>query len=202
MRKFIAVLSIALLLPSAAEAHAHRHHHHRHHHAHRHHHHRHYHYEVNPLVAAAKRAVIYWHANPCDGRVSVVGEVASDNPLPIVKERAPYMDAWTTWDSPTGETSQLSPPSTFTDCVVHLNLQYLRSWRADDETFDDFCQVVVHEYGHLLGHPDAGAPEGTVESARAEEAPIVRPCQHYRLRYGHIVFAPANEVVNGEYRIH
>jgi hypothetical protein len=75
--------------------------------------------------------------------------------------------------------------TTLPDCTIHLNPEVWSSLEVDDLNFSDFCQAMVHEVGHLLGHTDAAGAPGTVTQREALRAPIVPECRHYRLRFGH-----------------
>lgn len=164
----ILALLILLLLPASAQAHDHRPE-----------------PDTNPLIEAVERAETYWGNAPCNGNIRVMSgpeappRVQMDDPLP---GSYPAWE-WVNFDSPRGEDALSAPPSTYTDCVVHLNPEWWPDWLADDRAFDIFCQLMVHEIGHLEGYPDAGAMPGTIQYINPLSAPLVPECQSYRLVY-------------------
>jgi len=144
----------------------------------------------DPTTEAVRRAAEYWGATPCAGAVAVVAGTPGEAPpsganIPGAASLPAAM--WTSWQTPAGANSFKVPPAAFTACVVHVNRAVWPSWRADDREFAAYCKQMVHEYGHLEGHPDVGAAAGTVEY----EQPVlahVPVCERYRLVYGHTVF--------------
>lgn len=150
--------------------------------------------DSNPTVEALIRAGMYWHtALPCHGQVSVVVEPESAAPRasapPIAGAIALPASAWTTFVSIEGEDNESAPPSTYTQCVIHFDAFEWGSWENDDNNFEKYCQLMVHEIGHLLGYGDVGAPPGTVQAEHLDGVSIVSPCLHYALVFhrGHEV---------------
>lgn len=150
--------------------------------------------DSDPVSEAVARAVAYWHGTPCAGIVQVVSSPASEAPAAGVNAPSPAGDRaamWSTWASPAGVNEFTAPASTFSDCVVHINISVWPSWLADDREFTYFCKEMVHEFGHLEGYPDTGAQPGTIQYERPELARVPL-CERYALVYGHRVFrAPA-----------
>jgi hypothetical protein len=136
--------------------------------------------DTNPITAAAIRAVHYWHHDPCGGRITI----AADAPPPLPEGAPPGVEfsMWATWATPEGSDDEAAPPSSYANCVVHINDDVWSTWLTDDNEFEQFCDAMVHEYGHFEGHGDIGAQPGTVEDEYAnQEGPIVAPCRKYRL---------------------
>lgn len=88
---------------------------------------------TSPATAQAERiAQAYWGAEPCGGTVRVrwVRQLADINAL-------------STWASPSAD--PYGDPAANSNCTIDLNPAATFDWAK-------FCTVVVHEYGHLLGH--------------------------------------------------
>jgi hypothetical protein len=88
---------------------------------------------TSPTIVQAERvARAYWGADPCHGSVTIrwVRQAADINAL-------------STWASPT--TDPYGDPDANADCKIDLNPVAALPWPK-------FCTVVVHEFGHLLGH--------------------------------------------------
>jgi hypothetical protein len=150
--------------------------------------------DSDPVTEAVERAVEYWGSTPCGGQVAVVGGVRSEAPPAGANSDGAAGEVaamWSTWSTPAGATLFTEPATTFTDCVVHVNLSVWPSWRADDRRFSEFCKSMVHEYGHFEGHPDVGAAPGTVEYERPFFA-RVPACERYRLVYGHTTYSSSS----------
>jgi hypothetical protein len=146
--------------------------------------------DSNPVAEAAARAARYWGGTPCAGHVRVVAGTPGEAPAAgLNASGAGSVSAmWSTWASPSGINELISPPASFTACVVHINPGVWSGWLADDGNFPAFCKEMVHEYGHFEGFPDAGAVQGTVEYERPDLA-HVPVCERFRLTYGRRTFA-------------
>jgi hypothetical protein len=95
---------------------------------------------------------------------------------------------WATWLTPDGVNNFAAPPSTYSECVVHMNTAVWPSWLAEDRDFPAFCKEMIHEFGHFAGYQDVGASRGTVQYERPDLA-RVPSCESYRLIYGRLVFS-------------
>lgn len=135
---------------------------------------------TDPVTLALERAEAYWKSSPCGGAVAVAGEPATAFPLALENG----IVARASFNTPGGADMLSEPPATYTDCVVHYDLKVWPSWRPIDASFPAFCQVMTHELGHFEGIGDPGTP-GTVTQTEALRAPIVAPCRHAVLWYGH-----------------
>lgn len=143
--------------------------------------------DSDPVTQAVARAIEYWGAAPCAGQVLIVSGAPAEAHAAGLNWHGRANEAaamWATWDTPDGVNSFNALPASFTDCVVHLNGGVWPTWVADDRRFPVFCKQIVHEYGHLEGHPDVGAALGSVEYERPDLA-RVPACERYRLVYGH-----------------
>jgi hypothetical protein len=154
--------------------------------------------DSDPVTEAVLRAVQFWGAEPCAGQVTVTASPAAEAPSSGTNDQEPVKPAamWSSWSTPWGVNlfeapGSLQPiePALFRDCVVHVNETDWPDWRRDDPRFESYCKELVHEYGHLLGHPDVGAMSGTVEYEQPELAPVP-PCERYSLVYGHRTYKP------------
>ena len=88
---------------------------------------------TSPTIAQAEQvARAYWGADPCHGSVTVRWV-----------RQAPDINALSTWASPTAD--PYGDPQANSDCAIDLNPVAAFDWPK-------FCTVVVHEFGHLLGH--------------------------------------------------
>jgi hypothetical protein len=111
------------------------------------------------LIASAQhRAETYWQATPCQGEIAIQAA-----PLGTLNAESIY----TTADG---------DPAGFEDCRIVFNSALPSPWSW---TWDRFCTVMVHEYGHLLGHQHSPDP------ADVMYADYVRPvgaCRRYQWR--------------------
>lgn len=85
-----------------------------------------------PMQAAQQIAHDYWSADPCGSQVAISWMQLSST-----------TNATSTWTNPIG---QYDAPSQNTSCAIAFNTTVSWDWNK-------FCSVLVHEYGHLLGHP-------------------------------------------------
>jgi hypothetical protein len=143
-----------------------------------------------PLGEAIARAVEYWEGTPCGGTVGVIMAPAAE--APEAGANAPgaptrFAAMWATWTSPTGFNMFTSEPSTFSECVVHINSGVWPSIRSEDAQFPAFCKEILHEYGHFEGYPDWDQQPGTVEYERPDLAHVAL-CENYVLRYGEKIY--------------
>jgi hypothetical protein len=84
------------------------------------------------MLAAQDLARRQWGGDPCGGQV----EIAWDSDDPAINARSYWANPRSAYDDP-----QLN-----VQCRIVLNSQLSFDWPK-------FCTVLVHEYGHLAGHP-------------------------------------------------
>jgi len=147
-------------------------------------------YYSEPLAEAVARAVEYWQGTPCGGTVGVIMAPAAEAPEAGANAPGaptPFAAMWATWVSPTGVNEFTSPPASFSECVVHINVGVWPSVRSEDADFPAFCKEILHEYGHFEGYPDWDQQPGTIEYERPDLAhePL---CENYVLFYGEKVY--------------
>lgn len=89
---------------------------------------------TSPAIATAEQiARDYWGADPCGGTVTVVWQRQSAD-----------INALSTWSTPSPD--PYGDPADNRDCTVALNPAAAFDWPK-------LCTVIVHEFGHLTGHP-------------------------------------------------
>jgi len=88
------------------------------------------------MQAAREIADRYWGADPCGGAVTLAWT-----------SQAPTLNAAATWTAVGNDL--YGDPAHNTNCTVAFN---------NDQAFDwpTLCTVLVHEFGHLTGHPHSG----------------------------------------------
>ena len=104
------------------------------------------------IKAATSLAVRHWGLDPCGGRV-VVSWARMD----------PGFNAKSGWDYTPGTPDD---PRTRTNCTLALNDAVPFDWPK-------LCTIVMHEYGHLTGHPHSGDPHDVMSPYYSEPA---APC--------------------------
>jgi hypothetical protein len=111
-------------------------------------------------TAAADVAKSYWQATPCAGQVAITWTAL-----------APTTNATSSWANPIGA---YDAPEQNSACAIDFNSALEWDWTR-------FCSILVHEYGHLAGHPhgtDAGDvmyPYYVKPVAQCEAAAAGRP---------------------------
>ena len=93
--------------------------------------------DAGQVHAASDIAKTYWHATPCADQVAV-GWSALDATV----------NATSTWSNPV---DAYSAPEQNAQCSITFNSALSWDWTR-------FCSILVHEYGHLTGHPHSADP--------------------------------------------
>jgi hypothetical protein len=124
---------------------------------------------ASALQEARAAAIQYWHRDPCGGDVTIAYSSrlpAGDNTDGV---RIGLLWAWTSAVTTTDDV--------YTDCVITINrLRWTPASESSD--FAPFCGLLVHEYGHLIGHWDmaSDSPFSITYPVIGPRNEHVRPC--------------------------
>jgi hypothetical protein len=130
----------------------------------------------DPARLATTLAERYWHAVPCGGQIAV----RADQPLAAGMDAT--TDGWVTFESSLGANDLQAPASTYTRCTISLaGWQWAtRAQQAGD--WNMFCLTVVHEMGHLLGHPHSLTPGSVMAAVFTNEDSVPAICRENRVQ--------------------
>jgi hypothetical protein len=130
--------------------------------------------DSNPVILATTVAKRYWGAVPCGGQITVL----ADMPLPA--GLGPSADGWVTFHSSLGQNDLQAPAGTYTQCTISLAHWQWPTRSAMENDWNMFCLTVVHEMGHLLGHPHSSIPSSVMAPVFINEANVPQICRATR----------------------
>jgi hypothetical protein len=129
----------------------------------------------DPAALATTLAERYWGAVPCGGQLAVL----TDQPLAAGTDAT--TDGWVTFESPLGANDLQAPASTYTACTISLARWQWPTRARQAADWNMFCLTVVHELGHLLGHPHSLAPGSVMAAVFTDEQNVPAICRESRV---------------------
>jgi Matrixin len=129
----------------------------------------------DPVALATTIGERYWGEVPCRGEISVRAE------QPLAAGLDSTTDGWATFESSLGANDLQAPASTYTDCTISLARW---QWPTRVEMASDwnmFCLTVIHELGHLLGHPHSLTPGSVMAPVFTDESSVPAICRNSRV---------------------
>ncbi len=103
------------------------------------------------LEQALAAAASYWRNTPCQGAVTILWQ-STVPPSPV---QGTTTEAWVSFQTPLGPQDYSAPPSTYSECELNISLERWPSLAAAGAEGTAFCQMIVHEFGHLEGFADS-----------------------------------------------
>jgi len=128
----------------------------------------------DPAVLATTLAERYWGAVPCGGQIAVRAEQQLTSGMDATT------DGWVTFESSLGANDLQAPASTYTQCTISLARWQWPTRARQAADWNMLCLTVVHELGHLLGHPHSLAPGSVMAAVFTDEDNVPAICREYR----------------------
>jgi hypothetical protein len=130
----------------------------------------------DPVVLAGAVAERYWGARPCGGQIAVLAN------SPLAPGLDPTTDGWATFNSSLVPNDLEAPADTYTRCTISLAHWRWPTWTAMEDDWNMFCLTVIHEMGHLLGHPHSSIPGSVMAPVFTDESNVPPICRATRPR--------------------
>jgi Matrixin len=130
--------------------------------------------DADPVALAKAVAERYWAAVPCSGQIKVL----TGRPVPGALD--PTTDGWVTFSSSLGPNNLQAPASTYTGCTISLAHWQWPTRTAMQSDWNMFCLTVIHEVGHLLGHPHSTIPGSVMAPVFTDESSVPEICRASR----------------------
>jgi Matrixin len=129
----------------------------------------------DPPALAETLAERYWGAVPCGGNVAILAA------QPLAAGLEASTDGWATFESSLGANDLQAPASTYTGCTISLARWQWPERAAMAGDWNMFCLTVVHEMGHLLGHPHSLTPGSVMAPVFNDESSVPAICRSSRI---------------------
>ncbi len=129
----------------------------------------------DPVRLATALAERYWGSVPCGGLITVRAYA------PVLPGLDPTTDGWATFESSLGPNELAAPASSYTQCTVSLSRAQWPTSVVVRGDWNMFCLTVIHEFGHLLGHPHSSTPGSVMAPVFTDETSVPPVCRASRL---------------------
>ena len=159
----------------------------------------------NPTALAVAAAENYWGRQPCGGHLvlkatAILPPEISETPSDLAASELGSISAWAEWETPVGPNDIEEPPSTYTRCTITLDSEVWPNWQGMDDNYQEYCDVMTREVGHLFGHGDESTDMASIEYPLigSENFDSVPQCRSFVLYYGREVFRSEAPETPGE----
>jgi hypothetical protein len=128
----------------------------------------------DPVALATAIAEHYWGAVPCRNQITVLAD------RPLAPGLDPTTDGWVTFNSSLGMNNLEAPAGTYTQCTISLAQWQWPTRTAMVDDWNMLCLTVIHEMGHLLGHPHSSTPGSVMAPVFTDESNVPPICHATR----------------------